>query len=170
MWSSRLCRMCCAGKAPDDERTTRRGERTDEVTKEPDATEEPSTERDNHVTKDSEGPKLVFPNQLPEGTQEAMLETAAHILAIVSREDSVRIRIWVENPERNLDNIERLAGKLASFPRAPFGRAYWRLVLRASKDRPFTLLREALAVRAAYLESSALESIGPRRKSQLQDL
>lgn len=85
-----------------------------------------------------------------------MLETAAHILAIVSREDSVRIRIWVENPERNLDNLDRLAGKLASFPRAPFGRAYWRLVLRASKDRPFTLLREALAVRAAYLEGGTV--------------
>lgn len=83
-----------------------------------------------------------------------MLETAAHILAIVSREEPERIRIWVENPQRNLDNLDQLAAKLASFPRAPFGRSYWRLVLRASKDRPFTLLREALAVRAAYQQTA----------------
>lgn len=89
-----------------------------------------------------------------------MLETAAHILAIVSREEPEKIRIWVENPQRNLDNLDQLAAKLASFPRAPFGRSYWRLVLRASKDRPFTLLREALAVRAAYQQTAVADRPG----------
>ncbi|XP_052120632.1 uncharacterized protein LOC127748932 [Frankliniella occidentalis] len=84
-----------------------------------------------------------------------MLETASHILSIVSGEGSEQIRIWLENPERNGDNLDRLAGKLASFPRAPYGRAYWRLVLRSSRDRPFTLLRESLALRKAFQLSGA---------------
>lgn len=74
MWSSRLCRLCCAAKTPGDEHAqehaTERGDRA-ESTEEPAATpEEPATGATDHATKgDPDGPKLVFPNQLPEGTQ-----------------------------------------------------------------------------------------------------